>query len=196
MSTPKASSEEEHETPPDPVSWLDNHGDALFGYAYSRVRDRSVAEDLVQETLLAALHGLDDYAHTSSERTWLTGILRHKLLDHFRRVTRDQALWSEDTPVDESDGEFDDKGRWRAPPAAWSAPESSLDREQFWRTFDGCVDNLPEKLRTPFLLRELDGLETSDLTHLLRVTRNNLWVMLSRARNHLRRCLQRQWFEA
>lgn len=194
MEEPKAA--DEIKASADPATWLDEHGDALYRYALVRVRDGSVAEDLVQETLLAAIRGLDGYTRASTERTWLIGILRHKTLDHFRRVARDRDLWDEDAPVDEPDSEFDERGRWRVPPAAWSAPESALDQEQFWRVFDGCVEDLPEKLRTPFMLHELDGLDTGSLTETLRVTKNNLWVILSRARRHLRRCLQHHWFQA
>lgn len=179
---------------PDPEAWLDEHGDALYGYALARVRDRAVAEDLVQDTLLAAFRSLDSYAHASTERTWLIGILRHKLLDHLRQTGRERQLWDEEAPADEAADDFDERGRWKVPPAAWSAPEQALDQDEFWRAFTACVDALPEKLRTPFLLRELEGLETHNLTAVLSVTKSNLWAMLSRARALLRHCLTRHWF--
>lgn len=180
---------------PAPETWLDEHGDALYRYALARVRDRGAAEDLVQETLLAAMRGLDGFSGASTERTWLVGILRHKLLDHFRRLGRERGLRDDGAAVEEA-ADFDAQERWRAPPAAWSAPERALDDDEFWRAFDACMDALPEKLRTPFILRELEGLDTPSLTGLFSVTKSNLWAMLSRARQQLRRCLSRVWFEA
>lgn len=195
MSGPNSRADESRAAP-DPEAWIDEHGDVLYRYALARVRDRAVAEDLVQETLLAAIRGLDGYARASTERTWLIGILRHKLLDHFRHSMREEQIRDETAPADGRDDDFDEQGRWRVAPVEWSAPESSLDREQFWRVFESCLEDLPEKLRTPFLLRELDGLDTRSLTDLLSVTQSNLWAMLSRARRRLRGCLSRRWFEA
>src|SRR5262245_48628437 len=72
----------------DPTYWLEHHGDYLYRYALTRVRERSVAEDLLQETLLAAMGGFQEHEGRSSERTWLVGIMRHKIVDHFRRLAR------------------------------------------------------------------------------------------------------------
>ena len=72
----------------DPVQWLDKYGDYLYRYALMRVRDSAIAEDILQETLLAALGASQNHAGLSSERTWLVGIMKHKVVDYFRRVGR------------------------------------------------------------------------------------------------------------
>ncbi len=174
--------------------WMDRHGNTLFRYALARVGDPSAAEDLVQETLLAALRGIAGFRGESAERTWLTGILRHKIMDHFRRVARERAIWADVDEPPETDTDFDAEGQWRGDVARWNRPEQALEQAEFWSVFEQCVGALPEKLRTPFALREVEGVQTEVLADLLSVSKNNLWVMLSRARQRLRRCLQHHWF--
>ena len=162
----------------------------------ARVRDKTVAEDLIQDTLVAALNAADKYKGHSTEQTWLIGILRHKVLDYFRKSARERPIghdWQE--PPTEPDGDFDGEGSWATTVSDWKSPEQSLEQDEFWQVLRGCVDTLPDNLRTVFSLRELDGLETDELMDTLGIsTRNNLWVMLSRARKMVRKCLQAQWF--
>jgi RNA polymerase sigma-70 factor, ECF subfamily len=179
----------------DPTEWVDRHGDVLYRYALLRVRDRGVAEDLVQETLLAAISSAEGFRQLSAERTWLIGILRHKVLDHFRRQARDTALVDSYNQLENDTGEsFDERGNWSVEITNWETPDRSLERAEFWRVFSDCVGRLPENLRTPFALRELEGLDSEALAEILQITRNNLWVTLSRARERLRRCLETHWF--
>jgi len=90
---------------------------------------------------------------------------------------------------------FDETGKWTIKPGDWEVPERSLEQEQFWNTMSNCVENLPEKLRTLYILREFDGNETDVLLETLNISsKNNLWVMLSRARLQLRHCLETNWF--
>ncbi len=127
-------------TPPpiewDPTTWLDRYGDVLFRYAIARVRDETVAEDLVQETLLAAIASADTFKGGSTEKTWLIGILRHKILDYFRKSTREQQLkrdWSDLSS--DMDHDFDEQGSWRSPISEWANPEKSLahsSRVEYW----------------------------------------------------------------
>ena len=92
---------------------------------------------------------------------------------------------------------FDDSGHWNVRVSDWDQPERSLEQEQFWTTFNNCVGKLPERLRTLYALKEIDGMETSELINTLNISsQNNLWVMLSRARGHLRQCLESNWFGA
>jgi len=180
----------------DPNTWLDEHGDVLFRYAVVRVRDGSVAEDLVQETLLAAMSAADSFRAGSTERTWLIGILRHKLLDFFRRSARERKLEQEWSTASASDAEeFDAQGGWKVAVGEWGSPDKSLAKEEFWQVFNTCLDAVPEPLRTPFVLRELEGLGSDVVVKTLDISsKNNLWVMLSRARQRIRSCLQAQWF--
>ena len=180
----------------DPDTWLDRYGDVLFHYAVARVGDQMVAEDLVQEGLLSAIKAVGTFKSDSTEQTWLIGILRHKIMDYLRKVARERKLqteWAEDAI--EVDDSFDEYGHWRKEIDEWVAPDQSLAQAEFWQVFDGCLQKLPEQLRTLFALRELDGMDTDVLVETMNISsKNNLWVMLSRARQHLRQCLHTQWF--
>jgi RNA polymerase sigma-70 factor, ECF subfamily len=184
-----------HSSAPD--RWLNDHGDALYGFAFMRLRDREAAEDVVQETLLAAWRSRANFAADSSERTWLIGILKHKLADHWRRSAR-QPSESLDTADDDSliDETFDvaKGGPWRVPPSFWGDPDAALEQQQFWQVFVDCVGALPPAQARAFSLCELDGMKGNEACKAMDVGATNLWVMLHRARLRLRQCLENNWF--
>ncbi len=175
----------------DPEGWLDRHGDGLYRYALARLRDPDAAADLVQETFLEALRSRENFEGRSSERTWLIGILRHKVLDHLRRSGRERAA-----PVgDPDEGPFDRQGFWRVGPARWGGdPAWALERREFWGVFGVCLAKLPSIHADAFLLRELEGLDAPEVCQLLGISPVNLWARLHRARLSLRDCLERNWF--
>ena len=186
----------------DPSLWLERHGDYLYRYALFRLRDGSAAEDAVQETLLAAFQAYEGFAGRGSERTWLTGILKHKIVDHFRRASR-QTLASQlgDEGLEHPElfrpaGNEWAEHWWDAKaPVDWQADPARLcEQTEFWEVFRGCLSPLPERVASAFLLREVDGLESAEICEVFQITTNNLWVMLHRARAHLRRCLELNWF--
>lgn len=175
-----------------PEAWVDEHGDALYRFAVQRVGQREIAEDLVQETFLAALRA-NSYAGRASERTWFIGILKHKIVDYLRKQSRDQK--NGQLLDDEIGDPFDETGRWRNAPKRWFGWTSrTMEREEFWEVLRRCLDDLPTRLRTVFTLRELDELPMSELRQNLDVSAGNLSVMLYRARMGLRRCLEVHWF--
>src|SRR5437667_8684636 len=182
---------------PDPGRWLDDHGDYLFKYAVFRLRDSTAAEDAVQETFLAALKAYTKFEGRGSERTWLVGILKHKVIDHFRRTQREAPIGeqADDGPEHREFFERTDewKGHWNADyaPTDWhSTPAELLERFDFWQVFGDCLSPLPERTASAFTLREVDGLKSEEICELLSITVSNLWVMLHRARLHLRNCLE------
>jgi len=177
-----------------PEDWVALHGDVLFRFAIMRVKNPEIAEDLVQETLLAALKGKESFSGKSSERTWLVGILKHKIADHFRKSTREQPVEDPQIYIDSEDP-FDAGGRWKAGPGEWGqSPVKSLENQDFWGVLAGCVEELPERPRQVFSLRELDGMESTQVCKVLSISSTNLWVILHRARAQLSRCLEINWF--
>lgn len=181
----------------DPTGWLEAHGNCLYRYALTRVRDAAVAEDLLQETLLAAIGSCQSHSGRSSERTWLVGIMKHKVFDYFRRTTRTVqfAMLEHDDDSFENSGPW--QGHWREDQAPLSWPVDAvhlLESREFWETFDRCLSRLPQPIAVAFTLREIDGLGSSEICEILNVTPNNLWVMLHRARSRLRDLLETEWF--
>jgi RNA polymerase sigma-70 factor (ECF subfamily) len=179
-------------TPPtDPATWVDRHGDALFRFAVTRLRDRELAEDVVQETFLAALKARDRFTGASSERTWLVAILKNKVVDRIRKAGRERPA-QDIAADDEITADLFERGYWRTRPRAW--PREAESRE-FREALDGCLQSLPDRLGLAFRLREADGLETEEICNILDVTATNLATLLYRARARLRRCLETTWGE-
>jgi RNA polymerase sigma factor (sigma-70 family) len=170
---------EEHAMPEnrisDPETWVDQFGDYLYNYALSRIQNPSTAEDMVQETFLAALRDQGNFKGLSSERTWLTSILKHKIIDHIRKMSREH-------PVDDLD-------------SATDFSEKLVDRKEFWEILNHCLSDLSERLALAFRLREIDGMNCDEICNVLQITPSNCWVMLYRARMSIRRCLEIKWFD-
>ena len=165
----------------------------LLRYASLQLRDSHAAEDAVQETLLAALAGEAGFAGRSNLRTWLTGILKHKIVDAIRRLGRERALAAED-PAGELDALFDARGHWLEPPASWSDPDAALEQAQFFAALERCLALLPARTAQAFMMREHLGFATEDICKELAITPTHCWVLLHRARLALRACLETSWF--
>jgi len=165
----------------------------LLRYARLQLREPQAAEDAVQETLLAALAGEAGFGGRSNLRTWLTGILKHKIVDAIRRSSREAPLPSEDG-AEEFDALFDERGHWREFPPAWSDPDAALTEKQFFAKLEECLRRLPEKTARVFLMREHMGFETGEICKELAITSTHCWVLLYRARMALRECLEVNWF--
>lgn len=186
---------------PEGGAWVDQHGDYLFKYASYRLRDTSAAEDVVQETFLAALKAYANFEGRGSERTWLVGILKHKITDYFRRISREAPIGEGDETSEHSElfrsaGAW--TGHWEADhaPSEWhTSPEELVEQAEFWKVLNDCLSPLPPRTASAFTLREVDGLKSEEICETLNITVNNLWVMLHRARLHLRNCLELNWFK-
>ncbi len=184
---------------PDFARDLDSHRGYLLRVARLQLRDEALAEDVVQETLLAALSG-SGFSGRSSLRTWLTGILKHKIVDAIRRKQREPTLASafgdieSEMDIEDIDAMFNDRGGWDAKPAEWGDPEGALNRRQFFDMMEACLEKLPPNTARVFMMREVMELETDEICKELSINANNLWVILYRARMALRQCLEQNWF--
>jgi len=184
----------------DPAQWLEDHGDYLFRFAMKHLRDSALAEDAVQDTLLAALQAMDKFSGEASQRTWLTGILKHKIVDIIRKQSRlvtqtNDEVETNDRVTQPEKYLFDERGEWVIRQSNWGNPESALEQERFWDAFMICLDGLSPKLAQIFSLREFSGLETSELCEVLNITAANSWVILHRARLALKDCLETNWLK-
>lgn len=173
---------------------LDAHRPHLLKYAMLQMRDAAQAEDAVQETMVAALRGIDGFSGGSAVRTWLIGILKHKIVDAIRKSSRERSLDAFESSAEDLDGMFAADGRhYVDKPADWGNPEETLSRQRFFETLRRCMDSLPKTTAQAFAMREVMGLETREICSALGITQSNCWVLLFRARMRLRECLERNW---
>lgn len=179
----------------DPDRWLNGHGDVLFRFAKTRVGRSEVAEDLVQETLLAALRSQQQFRGEADERTWLLAILKRKIIDHLRLRERESAFTSFDKPDEWVDDLFDQRERWKVAPGNWErGPGAAMERAEFWGVFSNCLGKLPQRMAEAFSQREIDQRPTEEICKELAISPSNLWVILYRARLRLWKCLDANWF--
>lgn len=171
----------------------------LVSFALMHLRDRSQAEDAVQETMMSAIEKNESFAGRSGYETWVFGILKYKILDTMR-VQKRHGRWQplEDEDEDDAiDRQFQQNGRWQesARPSSWGEPEAAFENEHFWQVFDACMIALPDNAARVFSLRELMGLSTDDICRELGIKENNCWVILHRARLRLRACIEKGWLK-
>jgi RNA polymerase sigma-70 factor (ECF subfamily) len=167
----------------------------LYRYALLRIHSPDLAADLVQETFVEALRSRSTFAGRSTERTWLIGILRHKIGDQIRGSRRSPAGANGLVHDGSDQSPFDRHGHWRVRPAAWPGdPCLELQTREFWEVFGRCLSKLPKGIADAFFLRELDGMTAEEVQQALGISAANCWKRLHRARILLRACLEKCWF--
>lgn len=169
---------------------------ALMRFAVLQLRNEALAEDVVQETLVAVLEKPDRFAGQSSLRTYLTGILKHKIIDVLRASSRECQI---ETREDQSDADvidalFKPDGHTIDMPRPWGDPDATLEQKDFFRILEICLERLPAKTARIFMMREWLELETEEICKELKISTSNAWVILYRARIQLRECLDLNWF--
>ncbi|MBK1829451.1 sigma-70 family RNA polymerase sigma factor [Verrucomicrobiaceae bacterium R5-34] len=180
-----------------PIEDLMQHADRLYQFALSRVKDHHVAEDLVQDCLSAGWQGIDRFNASSSLSTWLGGIMKFKIIDHFRRSERSPSDQCQDAcdERDTLDTLFDAHGSWRVDPnyglkMLTAAPDQAASQNELFDWISRCLKKLPERLHVLFTLREVDGLDVASAAAAAGVTTGSAGVLLTRSRQKLRACLQ------
>jgi len=180
---------------------VDDHGDYLYRFALVKVRSETIAEDMVQETYLAAVKSLESYKGKSTERTWLTAILKHKIMDHYRKYSKEENF-------DDTESErlgilkyFKRENGWsgfwneKFRPARWNiSPEQDLENKEFYEVLEKCLTELPDKIESVFRMRELDGEDSKNVQEIFNLSPNNYWIIMHRARLSLRSCIEINWF--
>jgi RNA polymerase sigma-70 factor (ECF subfamily) len=170
----------------------------MLRFAVLQLRDQASAEDAVQETMLAALEGAARFAERAKLKTWVFSILRNKIVDIIRRRVREPIHEAAEQEVDDADFDplFKSNGHWQrdARPSDWGNPEKTFENRNFWAVFDACLQRLPPTTARVFMMREMLGLETSEICQELSMSSSNCWVVLHRARMGLRLCLEQKWF--
>ncbi|GJL77247.1 MAG: RNA polymerase sigma factor [Nitrospinaceae bacterium] len=167
----------------------------MYRYCLVRVKDPAAAEEIVQVTFFAALQATHTFAGRSSEKSWLFGILKHKILDHFREVKKNRTF--DLAPQDDQDPcEYNASGHWKEIPQHWGLdPEKFAENQALTEALTTCLDGLSDKFRQVFVLKEIEGLSTEEICNDFNIKPTNLWVILHRARNQLKKCLEIHWFD-
>ena len=170
----------------------------MLTFVRMQLGDEHTAEDVVQEALLGALKNADSFRGEAAFKTWVFSILKRKVADHLRAHKRKPlAQQSKNNAQEQSlDLLFDARGRWHPHfrPVIWGDPVQALSDDQFWVVFDTCLNELPEKQCTIFMMREYIGLSTDEIRNTLGVSVNLVNVNLHRARLRLQQCLSIRWF--
>ena len=187
----------------DPIHWVENYGDYLFNYAVVRVNDANKAEDLVQETFLAGLKAQARFRGESTERTWLTSILRRKIIDTYRKKysSKESSFGEHEDTVFDGDfyrSEEPFRGHWlegRGPNSYSLLPEGELEQAELVEIIRICMEGLQPQLAAAFSMKMIDEEDSDTICKELGITPSNLWVMLHRARLKMRDCLEKKWLK-
>ena len=182
---------------PAPHLWLERYGDELYGFALQRVHTADCAEELVQETLLSALNALSGFRQDASERTWLFVILKRKIIDHYRREARSPLVPLGSNSSEEAEFFRPDDGHWREGqyPQAWNVrADDAVEQQELREVMQHCQQKLPTRHGAVFVLRFVEDLTAEEICQELSLTPANYWVIVHRAKLHLRKCLEKNWF--
>ena len=185
--------------PLEPEQWVDRYGNELFKMAYFKLRDSSTAEDIVQETFVAAVKSAKSFRGDSSLRTWLFSILKNKIIDFFRQKYKNTLIGDLSKNDEDVDSQFDRVGMWNSAhaPSRWSRnPEDDFENKELRMVLNHCLEALPENYRAAFTLSTVEGEDSKEVCKVMKITSSNLWVLLYRARMRLRKCLEAKWFNS
>ncbi|GAB2987930.1 RNA polymerase factor sigma-70 [Mucilaginibacter puniceus] len=180
----------------DPHNWVKNHADYLYRYTLSRINDEDQARDLVQETFLAALERVDKFEGKSTERTWLTAILRNKIVDVYRKKSSGLGTINIDSEAQDPQDYFEQDGHWKEEhwPMAFGVEDvDPLHNKEFNKVLQKCMQKLPALWLAVFTMKHIDDEPTNTICAELKVSDANFWVIIHRAKLNLRACLQKNW---
>lgn len=184
-----------------PSKWVELYADYLYKFAYYRVNNDELAQDLVQDCFLAALKAIETYRGQASEKTWLVSILKNKIIDHYKKAsTRNESPLQLSTYTAPSYDYFfdkDAKGHWQsaAKPKDWAVTENNFDTKEFYKTLENCLAELPEKWKGVFTMSLLHDADTKLVCKEFDLSSSNFWVIMHRAKLQMRACLEKNWLK-
>lgn len=178
----------------EPSAWVDRYSDYLFRYAYSRLRDSNTAEEVVQETFLAGVRYCEQYSGQGTERSWLLGILKRKIIDSVRLRDKHALSTPYEDETDLTSRLFDAAGNWKPGGLRWTpAPGQGIEFSELWDVVKGCLETLPRGQADVFMLSVIEEMESSDICNQLEISSSNYWVRMHRARLGLAACVGEKW---
>lgn len=180
----------------EPEFWVERYSDALLSFARTRIKDRDLAKDLVQDAFVVALRSKENFRGEISEKNWLFLVLKSRILDHYKK--KKEVLESDLAP-DDSDPKqdyFNEKGHWMVDraPKEWTTDRMLLNKE-FMTVFEACKGLLTDTQALVFTMKYLDGDDADDICKELNISSSNYWVIIHRAKLQLRNCLEKNWMQ-
>ncbi|MBC7565841.1 MAG: sigma-70 family RNA polymerase sigma factor [Pedobacter sp.] len=187
-----------HKNLTNPQTWVVKYADYLFSYAVSKINDEEFARDLVQETFLAALERLDKFEGHSTEKTWLTAILKYKIIDIYRKnaskipkqADKMDSEYGQDTFFNKDDGHWNEQHR---PEEMGIEQPDALISKEFTQVLQKCMSKLPALWHAVFTMKHMDEEETPVICRELKISPSNFWVIIHRTKVNLRECLEKNW---
>lgn len=177
-----------------PEEWVDRYGDYLHAFALSRLRSENAAEEVLQDTFVAAIHSLQQFSGKGSQRGWLMRILRRKIVDHIRQRVKRRATVSLDREYDPTPLVFDEQGRWMKGAFPTISPDQIVESKELWQIIQSCLARIPQTQADVFVLSVFEEMETSRICEELEISAANVWTRLHRARLGLAKCVGAKWF--
>lgn len=177
-----------------PEDWVDRYGDYLYSFAMSRLRSESAAEEVVQETFLSAIRGLHQFEGKGSQRGWLMGILRRKIIDFIRERVKQRKVESLDREYDPTALLFDENGRWKKGALPVILPDQIMESEELWQIVRSCLTRIPQTQADVFVLSVVEEMDYEQICEELEISVANFWTRLHRARLGLAKCVGAKWF--
>lgn len=178
----------------DPQTWVDEYGDYLYRYAYSRLRDANAAEEVLQETFFAGVRAQHQYSGKGSERGWLLTILKRKIVDYIRMRNKHAGVRGGEDP-DPTTHLFDQNGNWKDGAIRWNSPDHAMESRELRSVVEQCLTHLPASQADVFTLSVMEEMPSEEICKELNITPSNFWVRLHRARIGLAKCVGTKWFQ-
>jgi len=179
-------------------NWVNEYSDALYSWSFYKTSSRETAEDLVQDTFLAAYNKFESFKGDSQPKTWLFSILNNKIIDHYRlssKTTKKTVSLSEDSAYEITEGFFDEAENWKSTAInpVWNQDEELLDNPDFNNVMQFCMDDLPENWRFAVTSKYLTDKKADEICQDLNITVSNYWQIIHRAKLVLKKCLEMKW---
>lgn len=178
-----------------PNRWMERYSDYLFNYTISRVNDREIAKDIIQDTFFSGLKSMKNFKGEASERTWLISILKRKIIDYYRKINskKGQAEIRMTYNTDENEGDWLEE---RIEDEGYLNAQETLENSELGDAIYDCMSKLPEKQAAAFKMKTILNYETETICNALNITASNLWVIIHRARISLAECMEKEWFKS
>jgi RNA polymerase sigma-70 factor (ECF subfamily) len=178
--------------------WVNQFSDELYSWAFFKTSSKEIAEDLVQDTFLAAFHKIDSFEGKSQPKTWLFSILNNKVIDYYRlsaRTTKKNFSLTENSGFELSDGLFNSYGCWKSNDIStvWDQEEELLDNPDFNVIMEECMNDLPQKWKLAVTSKYLSEKKTEAICQELEITTSNYWQIVHRSKLLLKKCLELKW---